>query len=71
MTGKNIKILAQIPVELIEAENVKSVVIFGETFEISEVISKAKIEAQLLINSNQTIFVPYTKEQLTNIINHY
>lgn len=71
MSSKYIKLLSLIPVELVEAENVKSVVIQGITYEISEVIRRAKMEARQLINTNGRVFTSYTKEQLQNILNFY
>ncbi len=71
MKYTNIKILSLIPVELVDAENVNSVVIVGETFLISEVIRMAKVEAKALLNSGQIIYTPFDKDQLENIINHY
>ena len=71
MNDKNISLLALIPVELIDAPDVKSVVIQGITYEISEVISRAKMEARQFINTNGRVFTSYTKEQLQNILNFY
>lgn len=71
MNDKNISLLALIPVELIDAPDVKSVVIQGITYEISEVIRRAKMEARQLINTNGRVFTSYTKEQLQNILNFY
>ncbi len=68
---KNIKILSFIPVDLIEAENVASVVILGETHEINETIRLAKIEAHNILRLGKTIFTPYTENQLNNIIKFY
>ena len=68
---KNIKILSFIPVDLIEAENVASVVILGETYEINETIRLAKIEAHNILRLGKIIFTPYTKNQLNNIIKFY
>lgn len=68
---KNIKILSFIPVDLIEAENVASVVILGETYEINETIRLAKIEAHNILRLGKTIFTPYTENQLNNIIKFY
>ena len=71
MNWKYIKILSLIPVELVAADNVKSVVILGETYDINEVISLAKKEAKLLIESKGRIFSPYDLNQLQNILNFY
>lgn len=71
MIHRNIKLLELIPVELVEAENVKSVVIHGQTFNIKQVIGEAKHEARNLLESKQFIFTAYTAEQLQNILNFY
>lgn len=71
MNPKYIKILALIPVELIEAENVVSVVIIGETYSKALVIRKAKEEAEYLKEKENFLFCPYSLKQLENIINYY
>lgn len=68
---KFIKLLSLIPVELIDAENVTSVVILGESHNIKEVIRLAKIEAKNLIENQGHIFSPYDLTQLQNILNFY
>lgn len=71
MTGKFLSLLAQVPVELIDAENVKSVVINGETIEKEFLIRTAKNEARFFMEKNNQVFSPYNSEQLTNILNFY
>ena len=68
---KYIKLLSLIPVELVEAKNVTTVVILGESHSINEVISLAKKEAKLLIENQGHIFSPYNLTQLQNILNFY
>ena len=68
---KNIKRLHLIPVALIIAENVKSVVINGETFDIRETIRLAKIEANHILNNSKLMFTPYYEIDLLNILKNY
>ena len=68
---KNIKRLHLIPVALIIAENVKSVVINGETFDINETIRLAKIEANHILNNSKLMFTTYYENDLLNLIKNY
>jgi hypothetical protein len=70
METVNIRILEDIPYDLINHHNIKCVCINGITYEIREVVNKAKYEAKQLVK-NGYFFYGYTKSELEFIIENY
>jgi|TARA_R110001606_G_scaffold392909_1_gene562328 hypothetical protein len=68
---KNIRVLHLIPVALIVAENVNSVVISGLSYDIKETIRMAKIEANYILNNNKLMFTTYYELDLLNLLKNY
>jgi len=68
---KNIRVLHLIPVALIVAENVNSVVISGLSYNINETIRMAKIEANYILNNNKLMFTTYYELDLLNLLKNY
>tara|TARA_R110001599_G_scaffold312160_1_gene519718 strand:+ start:412 stop:633 length:222 start_codon:yes stop_codon:yes gene_type:complete len=68
---QHIKRLQLIPVALIKAHNVKSVVISGLSYDIEETIRMAKVEANHILNNNKLMFTTYFEIDLINLLQNY